>query len=368
MDDDQVRVLAGVVGVLLLLITIGSVLRTLIVPRGTKSILIHTLSQCTRRILLGMALPKHTYEARDRLLAWLAPLVLVETLLCWLFALFVGYGLLLYSFSSLAFAEALRSGGSSLLTPDFSTSAHGALTVVDFAAAATGPLVVALQIAYLPTLYDAYNRREIEVTLLRSRAGEPPWGPELLARHALVGTIDELSGFFVSWERLASDMGESHANYPVLMLFRSPRPYRSWIVSLLTVMDGAALLMALAPSSQPAAPARIMVRAGFTALRDIARVARIKFNSDPLPEDPIDLTYEDFENAVAVMKQAGFPTERSTRDAWAHFRGWRVNYEHIVYELARQVDAVPAYWSGPRDWSTEPMPPRRPTDRRPQTP
>lgn len=37
-------------------------------------------------------------------------------------------------------------------------------------AAASGPLVIALQIAYLPTLYGAYNRREVEVTLLKSRA------------------------------------------------------------------------------------------------------------------------------------------------------------------------------------------------------
>ena len=360
--------LAGVLGVLLLLLTIGSVLRTLIVPRGTKSMLHRVLGASTRRILLAMATPWHTYETRDRLLAWLAPLVLLETLLSWLLSLFVAYGLLLFCFSHMGLAAAIRSGGSSLLTPDFSAHAHGALTVVDFAAAATGPLIIALQIAYLPTLYDAYNRREIEVTLLRSRAGEPPWGPELLCRHALVGTIDELSEFFMSWERLASDMGESHANYPVLLLFRSPRPYRSWIVSLLTVMDGAALLMALAPNSPPAAPARIMIRAGFTALRDIARVSRIPFNSDPMPEDPIELTYPEFENAVALMQQAGFPTERSTVEAWPHFRGWRVNYEHVVYELARHVDAVPAYWSGRRDWPAEPMPPRRPTDRKPHTP
>jgi hypothetical protein len=360
-----VRALAGIIGVIVLLLTIGSVLRTLIVPRGTKSMLIRVLGWSTRKILLLMALPRHTYEARDRLLAWLAPLVLVETLLCWLLSLYIGYGLLLYCFSTKSLGVAVRSGGSILLTPDFSASAHGALTVVDFAAAATGPLVVALQIAYLPTLYDAYNRREIEVTLLRSRAGEPPWGPELLARHALVGTINELSEFFTGWERLASDVGESHANYPVLLMFRSPRPYRSWIISLLTVMDGAALLMALAPSSRPAAPARIMVRAGFTALRDIARISGIAYNSDPLPSDPIELTYADFDSAVTMMRGAGFPVERTTEEAWPHFRGWRVNYEHIVYELARKVDAVPAFWSGPRDWATAPMPPRRPTDRKP---
>jgi hypothetical protein len=41
---------------------------------------------------------------------------------------------------------------------------------------------ITLQIAYLPTLYSAFNLRETEVTLLNARAGAPSWGPELLMR------------------------------------------------------------------------------------------------------------------------------------------------------------------------------------------
>ena len=51
-------------------------------------------------------------------------------------------------------------------------------------------VIVALQIAYLPALYQAFNRRESLVAMLESRAGVPAWGPELLARHQLVGIID----------------------------------------------------------------------------------------------------------------------------------------------------------------------------------
>jgi hypothetical protein len=47
---------------------------------------------------------------------------------------------------------------------------------------ATGLAIVTLQIAYLPTLYPAFNRRETEVALLKARAGVPSWGPELRAR------------------------------------------------------------------------------------------------------------------------------------------------------------------------------------------
>jgi hypothetical protein len=44
-----------------------------------------------------------------------------------------------------------------------------------------GLITVTLQIAYLPALYAAFNRRENEIALLNSRAGSPSWGPELLA-------------------------------------------------------------------------------------------------------------------------------------------------------------------------------------------
>ncbi len=49
--------------------------------------------------------------------------------------------------------------------------------LVDIAAGATWAVVVTLQIAYLPSLYDAFNRRETLVAMLESRAGPPGVGP-----------------------------------------------------------------------------------------------------------------------------------------------------------------------------------------------
>ena len=60
--------------------------------------------------------------------------------------------------------------------------------------------------------------------------------------------------------------------------------------------------------------------------------------------------------------------ERSAEEAWPHFRGWRVNYEPLAYELASRVDAVPALWSGPRRKLRAVMAPNRPPDRKPETP
>jgi hypothetical protein len=122
-----------------------------------------------------------------------------------------------------AFTEA----GSSLFTLGFAEPAGAAPAAIVFAAAATGLAIVALQIAYLPTLYSAFNRRETEVALLNARAGVPSWGPELLARtlHALgsgVSTIDTLPDLYAQWERWAADIAESHTTYLPLARFRSP--------------------------------------------------------------------------------------------------------------------------------------------------
>jgi hypothetical protein len=355
--------ISGVAGGLLLAVLFVNVLRTLVVPRGLYSVLVFRLWWLLRR-LLRLAAPRGGYDAIDRAQTWLAPLILIGMLATWLGGALIGYGLMLHALSGLKWGNAFREAGSSLFTLGFASGARLRLSVLDFVAAATGPVLIALQIAYLPTLYAAYNRRELEVTLLQSRAGEPAWGPEILARQWLVDTETALPELYRAWERLASDMGESHSTYPVLIAFRSPRPYRHWLVGLVAVMDAAAMQLALAPRSAPP-EARLVLRAGFTALRDIARGLRLPFDPDPPPDARIQLGYVEFEAAADMLEAAGFAAERSTSEAWPHFHGWRVNYEEVAYELCRRCDAVPALWTGPRDFASTPVPPRRPADRRP---
>ncbi|MHC3472790.1 hypothetical protein ACYF6T_29430 [Streptomyces sp. 7R007] len=355
--------ISGVAGGLLLAAMLLSVLRTLVVPRGLYSTLVYRLWWTLRRVL-RLAAPRGGYDAIDRAQTWLAPLILIGMLATWLGGALLGFGLLLHAASGLAWGNSFREAGSSLFTLGFASGDRLRLSALDFVAAATGPVLIALQIAYLPTLYAAYNRRELEVTLLQARAGEPAWGPEILARQWLVDTDSALPELYRAWERLASDIGESHSTYPVLMAFRSPSPYRHWLVGLVAVMDAAAMQLSLAPRSAPP-EARLVLRAGFTALRDIARAQRLPFDADPDPDASIRLVYEEFDAAVAMLEAAGFRAERTTGEAWPHFNGWRVNYEAIAYQLCRRCDAVPALWTGPRDFTAVPVAPRRPVDRRP---
>src|SRR6266542_1373896 len=157
---------------------------------------------------------------------------------------------------------------------------------------------------------------------------------------------------------------ESHVNYPWLLSFRSPYPLRSLGVSLLAVLDAAALYLALVPSRAPSA-ARHCLRTGFLGLWALAGVYRIEMPADPRPDAPIALTYEEFEEGLDRLQAVGFPMERPREEAWRHFRGWRVNYETAAYLLADKLVAVPAPWSGERrslrlrsDQLLEPVRPR----------
>jgi hypothetical protein len=357
--------LAFPVGLFVVLGTAGSVIRTLILPRGLTSRVSTVVTRGARWVFLVAANRFESYETKDKILALSGPMSLLVLLVTWIALFLLGFALMLFPPAHVSFLEALRESGSSLFTLGFAPTGHGLPTVIAFVAAAAGLIVVALQIAYLPTLYSAFNRRETLVTLLQSRAGSPPWGPEILIRAHTVGLMQSLGPTYSEWERWAAEVAESHTNYPVLAWFRSPHPLRSWIISLLAVMDSAALYLSVAPNDAPI-EARLVIRMGFTCLRNIAEVLRVPYDPDPFPDDPIQLTYEEFLGGVHRLQKAEFPMERSPEEAWEHFRGWRVNYEAVAYALADLVVAPPGPWSGERKHLPGmALVPERPADRRP---
>jgi hypothetical protein len=361
-----IRVVAAIVGALVVAVTSLSVLRTLVMPGGRAGRAMRITDKLTSRAFQMLAGQVRDYRHRNALFAYQAPFMLAAMLGVWLLAYFAGFGLLLWP-DTRSFAGALRESGSSLLTLGFAATRAGAPTMVDFVAGATGLIVVALQIAYLPTLYGAYNRRETEVTLIAVRAGRPAWGPELLARSRWAITTDELPEFFSLWERWAADVSESHASYPILLRFRSQDPLANWLVALLAVMDGAALYHAVAPRAAPI-QARLAIQMGFGCMRQLATTIGLSYDADPMPDGPLQLTYEEFEQGIERLRAVDFPMERTPEEAWPHFRGWRVNYESIVYRLAFEIDAPPALWSGSRRGGLIAKPPVRPANRRPEDP
>ena len=363
------RDIAAVAGGLLVLAVWSSAIGALVVTRAVGSRLTRMADKIVTIAfrMLNEHLPD--YSRRDRVMSFQAAAILVAQLAAWLGTAFAGFTLLLWPFEH-DLAGAFAAAGSSLFTLGFDVPPGTTPAVMVFAGAATGLTILTLQIAYLPTLYAAFNRRETEVALLNARAGVPSWGPELLARthYGLgsgVSTIDTMPGLYAQWERWAADVAESHTTYLPLVRFRSPQPLSSWVTALLAVLDSAALFLSLSPKAAPAVPARLCVRSGFQCFTRVAQAMSLQVPEEPDPGAGISLSYEEFLDAVERMRKVDFPIERDPADAWPDFVGWRVNYEQTAYKVAYALDAVPALWSGPRMHPIEPIAPIRPAPGRP---
>jgi hypothetical protein len=367
------RYAAAAVGVLVVFTAASSVVGTLMLPRSVANWLTRHIDQLVNGAYVLVTITVRDFRRRDRILATHAPALLLAQLAAWLGMFFLGFSLIFWPTVHGGITEAFRLAGPGLWQIG-NVQARGAVqeTLVDIASV-VGIVTITLQIAYLPTLYGEFNRRENAVALLNARAGVPSWGPELLARthYALgsgVSTIDTLPELYEIWESWAADVGESHTTYLPLVRFRSPKALSSWVTSLLAVLDSAALMLALNPSTAPVVSARLCLRSGFICFQDIARAMGFAIPSDPEPNLGIKITYEEFLDAIARMRQVDVPIERSPEDAWQDFVGWRVNYEQAAFAIAYAIDAVPALWSGPRrrrDWA-EIAPLRPPYGRPPE--
>jgi hypothetical protein len=358
------RVAAAVIGGWLVLASMSSVVGTMIVTRSYSSRLTRWVDKAVDRAY-GLVVPNfNDYKRRDRLFATQAAAILLGQLATWIIVAYVGFALLLWPFAPRGVVSAFVDAGSSLFTLGFAVPTGAAPAVIVFLAAAVGLVILTLQIAYLPSLYAAFNRRETEVALLNARAGVPSWGPELLARtyYALGSepSLDTMPDLYAQWERWAADVAESHTTYLQLVRFRSPQALSSWVTSLLAVLDSAAMFLALSPKTAPAVPARLCLRSGFLCFNRIARAMGFDIPDEADPNAGISLTYDEFLEAVARLREVDFPIERDPAEAWPEFVGWRVNYERAAYAVAEAVFAVPALWSGPRRRPTDFIPPFRP--------
>ena len=139
----------------------------------------------------------------------------------------------------------------------------------------TGLGFVALVISYVPVLYGAFSKREVDVALLDGRAGSPPTAAELLRRHGFEGGQEALSTLLVEWERWSAEILESHISYPILCYYRSQHDNQSWLSALVSVIDTCALLITTieGPASRQAQLTFAMAR---HALIDLGHVFHLE--------------------------------------------------------------------------------------------
>jgi hypothetical protein len=337
-----------VVGALLALSMVGSAVRYTILPRGVPVRVSRYLDEGLRLMFRIWAGRSASFERRDRVMALFGPVYLLVLLMTWLAVIFGGFILMFLAVATNSVTRAVELSGSSMFT--LGTTGGGSLgpDLITYAEAAMGLLMVTLLITYLPSIYAAFSRRERGVALMRVRAGRPPRPTTILIRyHRIEGGHMRLTELWNTWESWFVDVEESHLTFPVLAFFRSPEPSNSWIVAAGTLLDAASLW--LAAVEHPLDPeAQLCVRAGYVALRQIAGFFHIPYDPDPAPGDPISIGREEFNEALTDMEQAGLKLLPDREKAWRDYAGWRVNYDTVLLNLARMVEAPPAPWVSDR--------------------
>ena len=191
-------------------------------------------------------------KRREALFGFYGPMSLILLIGVWAIGLVFGFGLMQYGTGS-----ALNTAG---MQPGFWTDIYmsgttfftlGLGDVVPRSSLARALVVaeggfgfgfLAAIIGYLPVIYSSFSQREVNISLLDSRAGTPPTAGELLRRHSYEGGQDALRELLKDWELWSAQLMESHLSYPVLAFFRSQHDNQSWIASLTAILDACALL------------------------------------------------------------------------------------------------------------------------------
>jgi hypothetical protein len=333
-----------------------SALRTVVLPRGQPVRVSRFVFGGVRRVFDLRAKVADDYSQRDRIMAIYAPVSLVSLAAVWLGAVILGFAAMFWASGSRTFRDALAVSGSSVTTLGFDHPPNffdSGLAVVE---AAIGLGLVALLISYLPSIYSSFQRRELQVALLATRAGDPPSALKLLRRHHRIGSLDRLAPLFAEWEVWFADIEETHTTLSALCFFRSPVPGRSWVTAAGAVLDTAALVQAVVDGETRPEPS-LCIRAGYLSLRRIADAFDIPYDADPNPDDPISIDRSEFDALCAELEAIGVSLAADREEAWAAFAGWRVNYDQVLIALAGLTMAPYAPWSSDRslNYRTRPL-------------
>jgi hypothetical protein len=289
-------------------------------------------------------------KRREAMLGFYGPLSLLVLVGVWAFGLVFGFGLMHYGAGS-AFNVAVPSNQSNFFTDVYlsgttfftlglgdvvprSPLAH-VLVVVE---AGFGFGFLAAVIGYLPFIYGSFSRREVNISLLDSRAGTPPAAGELLRRHSYPGGQDALRDLLRDWELWSAELMESHLSYPVLAYFRSQHDNQSWIASLTAILDTCSLLMVSLEESC-SKQAELTFAIARHAVADLSQVFGTP--PKPLPEDR--LPPEQLRHIREVLANHGMKL-REDEETDRGLRKLRDMYEPFVNALANYLTQTLPPW------------------------
>ncbi|WP_210518220.1 hypothetical protein [Hymenobacter terricola] len=332
------RVVTGLGGMVLVITTLSAAIRSFILPRN-EVVKMNVWAFMGIRVIFDLAARlANSYERRDKIMAHYAPVALVALPVFWEALVSTGYTSIYWALGEGSWRRCYELSGSSLLTLGTTDTHHLFISALSYSEATLGLLLLTLLISYLPTIYQAFSRREVTVALLELRAGTPPTAACLLAWLNHDGSVQNDDQQWAEWERWFVEIEESHTSLPILSFFRSPQPGRSWVVSGGLILDTAALLFAAVDGPQPR-QAQITFKAGCLALNRVYRFFDTKAGAEPssiLPDENLkEEGRADFDLACKRLTESGLQLLEDRTAAWGQYRELRSRYLPALNFLAR---------------------------------
>jgi hypothetical protein len=294
------------------------------------------------------------------LLGFYGPLSLLVLVGVWAAGLVLGFGLMQYGAGS---AVVMTGGQPGFLTDiylsgtTFFTLGLGdviprsglsrALVVTE---AGFGFGFLAAVIGYLPFIYGSFSKREVNISLLDSRAGTPPTAGELLRRHGYTHGEDALRVLLKEWEHWCAELMESHLSYPVLAYFRSQHDNQSWIASLTAILDACALII-VGIEGACEKQAELTFAIARHAVVDLSQV----FGTAPHPLPHDRLPAQALRQIRDILAQHGMKLHGG-EEADRKLIAFRKMYEPYIYALANYLNQTLPPWiplkKGKDNWQT----------------
>ncbi|TMD86289.1 MAG: two pore domain potassium channel family protein [Chloroflexi bacterium] len=334
------NILTIIVSVLFIFTILQDGFETVVLPRRvTRRFRLSRLFYMTTWVLWSSVARKmRSGNRRDLYLSYFGPLSLLLLLVFWAAVLVLAFALLQWGLTSAlqapekhaTFGTYLYMSGTTFVTLGFGDVIPlfwlGRFLAV--AEAGIGFLFLALIIGYVPIIYQAFSRREVEISLLDARAGSPPSATELLRRHYRNQQVEELVRYLCEWERWCAELLESHLSYPVLTYYRSQHERQSWLAALTTILDTSSLFI-VGFEGITAPTVRFTFAIARHAAVDLAQV----YGIPPLNPKRNRLSPADFEQMRAALSEVGLQL-RLGADAEQRLREIRRMYEPFINALA----------------------------------
>lgn len=356
------HVIATLAGLAIIGLMLWDAFEVILVPRRVTNAF-----RVSRVVVVGLwrmwkrpALRIGSRREREGLLSPFAMLTVLLLFGTWVLGQILGFSLLHWGMSSHLRHEGLPGGfiadlylsGSTFFTLGLGDVApvSGLARVLTVIEGGMGFGFLALIIAYLPVLYQAFSRRETRISMLDEWAGSPPSATVLLRRPAEQGEPLALVPLLREWELASAEILESHVSYAILGYFRSQHDNQSWVAAITTVLDACTLVIA-GIEDVPTLQARQTFAMARHAVVDLCQVYRQR----PIRIGPDRLPSETLEKVRRVLVTAGLkPYEGAPATHQVHML--REMYEPYVRALSEHLLMPLPGWLPPErakfNWET----------------